>query len=392
MGLGDITREAVLNAVAEHDRLGDKAFRATYGFGPARRYVLSLDGRTYSSKAIAGAAHRYVTGVPLRAAEFSGGEATVVARLTSLGFAIRDSRTILTATEKRLYGEIPGIPEGTQFGNRVDASNAKVHRARQAGIVGTGDFGAESIVVSGGYEDDEDNGTEIIYTGHGGRGPNGAQVADQTFDTSGNSALVTSQLTGKPVRVIRGQDSKSPHAPLSGYRYDGLFRVEDAWHSRGRSGFLVCRYRLVKVDAESLPVAPTGTNTAAAPGPDGNVNPGRRASTVQRIVRSTSVVDFVKSIHDHTCQACGARLTIGPRGYSEGAHIKALGRPHLGPDIPSNVLCLCPNCHVLFDGGALIIANDLAIMVNGAAVGTLRTHSKHAVDSDYLAYHRGIHR
>jgi putative restriction endonuclease len=304
MGLADITREAVLQAVAEHDRLGDEAFRTTYGFGTARRYVLNVNGRTYDSKAIAGVAHRYVTGTPLRAAEFSDGEATVVARLTTLGFDVRDRRIMPMPTETRLYGEIPGIPEGTKFDSRDDAAKAKVHRAGQAGIVGNARDGAESIAVSGGYEDDEDHGTEIIYTGHGGRGPNRTQIANQTFNASGNAALVTSQLTGKPVRVLRGPDAKSPHAPISGYRYDGLFRVEDAWHSRGLSGFLVCRYRLVKVDAESLPVAPTATDTEAAQCPDGNMSPGRRTSTVQRIVRSTSVVDYVKAIHDHTplCQ------------------------------------------------------------------------------------------
>jgi putative restriction endonuclease len=255
MGLADITREAVLEAVAEHDQLGDRAFHTTYGFGPARRYVLNLDGRTYGSKAIAGAAHRYATGVPLLAAEFSGGEATLVARLTSLGFDVGDRRNMSTPIETRLYDEIPGNPEGTMFGSRADASDAKVHRALQAGIVGNRHHGAQSIVVSGGYEDDEDHGTEIIYTGHGGRGLKRTQVADQTFDAPGNAALAASRLTGNPVRVIRGPDLKSPHAPLSGYRYDGLFRVEDAWHSRGRSGFLVCRYRLVKVDVESLPIA-----------------------------------------------------------------------------------------------------------------------------------------
>jgi SAD/SRA domain len=46
---------------------------------------------------------------------------------------------------------------------------AAVHRALQAGIVGTGERGAESIVVSGGYEDDEDHGSMVIYTGRGGQ-------------------------------------------------------------------------------------------------------------------------------------------------------------------------------------------------------------------------------
>jgi len=41
----------------------------------------------------------------------------------------------------------------------------------QAGIVGGTGSGAESIVLSGGYTDDEDHGDEIIYTGDGGRDP-----------------------------------------------------------------------------------------------------------------------------------------------------------------------------------------------------------------------------
>jgi putative restriction endonuclease len=391
MALADITHDAVLKAVAEHDRLGDEAFRATYGFGAARRYVLNLDGRTYDSRAIAGVAHQYVSGTALPASEFTGGEATVVARLTSLGFDVRDLRFMRSAATRRHFGEIAGVAEGTAFTSRREAAEARVHRALQAGIVGTAQDGAESVVVSGGYEDDEDLGTEIIYTGHGGRGPSGAQVADQTFDAPGNAALVTSQWTGQPVRVLRGPHKGSPHAPQGGYRYDGLFRVEDSWTSRGRSGFAVCRYRLVKVNAESLPEESPGGTTEQTPVPNGNRTPGRRASTVQRLIRSTEVADYVKGIHNHTCQACGIRLTVGSHGYSEGAHIKALGRPHLGPDIPSNVLCLCPNCHVLFDAGALIIDPNLSVYVNGIREGTLRTHPSHIINAEYVTYHRNLY-
>lgn len=381
MALADITHDAVLQAVAEHDRLGAETFRTTYGFRSARRHVLTIDGRLYDSQAIATVAHRYATGTPL-----NGGEA-VVARLTSLGFEVLDHR----AAPTRVFGEIAGIHEGTLFARRSDAVAAGVHRANQAGIVGTGQDGAESIVVSGGYEDDEDRGTEIIYTGHGGRGPNGAQETDQSFDAPGNAALRTSRWTGKPVRVLRGPHRESPHAPHTGYRYDGLFRVDDAWLARGRSGFAVCRYRLVKVNAASMPIEPTAATPDPPSVPDGNTNPGHRTSTVQRVIRSTDVADYIKQIYDHTCQACGTRLTVGTRGYSEGAHIRAVGRPHSGPDVPSNVLCLCPNCHVLFDSGALIIANDLSISVNGVDMGNLRIHSNHLINSDHLAYHRKIH-
>lgn len=94
--------------------------------------------------------------------------------------------------------------------------------------------------MSGGYEDDEDYGAVIVYTGHGGRDNNtGRQVADQTFDAPGNAAVLTSKLTGAPVRVVRGVHRGSPTAPDTGMRYDGLYRVVDAWQERGRSGFLM---------------------------------------------------------------------------------------------------------------------------------------------------------
>lgn len=57
------------------------------------------------------------------------------------------------------------------------------------------------------------------------------------------------------------------------------------------------------------------------------------------------------------------------RAAHEGAHVRALGTPHHGPDIPANMLCLCPNCHVQFDNGALLIHDDLSIVVNNRPVG-----------------------
>jgi putative restriction endonuclease len=79
-------------------------------------------------------------------------------------------------------GEVPDILTGRHFGSRRELYDAGVHRALQAGIVGSSGSGAESIVLSGGYADDEDYGDVIIYTGHGGRDPaNSRQIEDQTF-------------------------------------------------------------------------------------------------------------------------------------------------------------------------------------------------------------------
>lgn len=87
----------------------------------------------------------------------------------------------------------------------------------------------------------------VVYTGRGGRDEaTQRQIADQDF-RYGNRALAHSSLHGLPVRVIRGWRHRSPHSPSAGYRYDGLYLVDDYWQERGRPGFLIWRHRLVKL-------------------------------------------------------------------------------------------------------------------------------------------------
>jgi putative restriction endonuclease len=60
------------------------------------------------------------------------------------------------------------VPVGASFKNRTELRASSVHPPLQSGIHGTKSEGADSIVVSGGYPDDEDHGDVIIYTGAGG--------------------------------------------------------------------------------------------------------------------------------------------------------------------------------------------------------------------------------
>ena len=131
--------------------------------------------------------------------------------------------------EEIVCGHIEGFPVGTVFENRVQLSEARVHRPTVAGIAGSLNHGgADSIVVSGGYEDDEDRRDVIVYTGHGGNDPNtGKQTSDQTVEASGNRALASNKYSGLPVRVIRGSGGDAETSPPSGYRYDGLYRVDN---------------------------------------------------------------------------------------------------------------------------------------------------------------------
>ena len=100
----------------------------------------------------------------------------------------------------RVFGAIPGVPEGTAFASRAEVAQAGVHPPTQAGISGSQNEGADSIVISGGYEDDEDRGDEIIYTGHGGQDDAGHQIADQEL-TGGNldSSPSGPSSSGQPI-------------------------------------------------------------------------------------------------------------------------------------------------------------------------------------------------
>lgn len=284
----------------------------------------------------------------------------------------------------RTYGGIPGYPPGSLFANRTELAKAGVHRATQGGICGGAD-GAESIVVSGGYIDDEDYGSEIVYTGQGGNDPNTKrQIADQEL-TRGNLGLARSKLDGNPVRVIRGANGDAKYSPPTGYRYDGLFRVVDYWTAIGKDGYRIWRFRLVELESADPPPAtvPADPGTAAA----------RIQSTIQRLVRNTAVASHVKRLHDYQCQVCGVQLRTPAGPYAEAAHIRPLGKPHNGPDVASNILCLCPNHHVLLDTGAIFIDPDHVVRntESGEPLGKLRSAAKHAIDEAQITYHREQH-
>jgi hypothetical protein len=124
---------------------------------------------------------------------------------TVLDAGTQSAGTRRRAATDRYFGELPGVPVRSAWATRAEVARAGVHRPTQGGISGTRAEGSDSIVVSGGYEDDHDEGDEIIYTGAGGNDPaTGMQIADQTLDQPGNAGLVTSQNRGLPVRVIRG--------------------------------------------------------------------------------------------------------------------------------------------------------------------------------------------
>lgn len=283
----------------------------------------------------------------------------------------------------RVFGHVGSARPGDLFANRLELSQRGLHRPRQAGICATQKDGAESIVLSDKYEDDEICDGYILYTGHGGRDQeSGKQVADQTL-TDANLGLARSIATGQPVRVFRKVASDGEQR----FRYEGLFRVVNKDFCRGKSGFMVYVFRLEPFVETIESAAPrsyaqpdlfTTAPDAAEPAP-------RYTATTSRVVRDTAVTQQVKQLHGYSCQVCGERLNSPIGFYAEAAHIQPLGAPHHGPDVLANVLCLCPNHHVLFDLGAFGVADDGRLL---GMLGNLRTHKSHAVGQRFLAYQR----
>lgn len=114
----------------------------------------------------------------------------------------------------------------------------------------------------------------------------------------------------------------------------------------------------------------------------------RQETTIQRLVRDTKAARQIKELYDYTCQVCGTRLRGADGPYAEGAHIRPLGAPHDGPDTMDNILCLCPNHHVLLDYGGVAVGDDLSLI---GEEGYLIVHPSHSINKDHLRYRHRLH-
>ncbi|KAI3518485.1 hypothetical protein L1887_07281 [Cichorium endivia] len=167
--------------------------------------------------------------------------------------SVMKDRGLWLNRDKRIVGAIPGVYVGDIFFFRMELCVVGMHGLPQAGIdyltssqSSNGDPIATSIIVSGGYEDDQDAGDVIIYTGHGGQDKYSRQADHQRLE-GGNLAMERSMHYGIEVRVVRGfRYEGSPSGKV--YVYDGLYKVIDSWLEIGKSGFGVIKFKLVRIE------------------------------------------------------------------------------------------------------------------------------------------------
>ena len=146
------------------------------------------------------------------------------------------------ALKQPIFGHVGGYRPGDTFRNRLELAFSGVHRPPRTGVCGTGLLGAESIVLAGQYEDDEFGEAEIRYSGTGGRDPKTKHQTTNQTAAGTNLALLKSQETGQPVRVLRKVPAEDGGPEV--YRYEGLYRVVEASYGPGKSGFQVYVFRL----------------------------------------------------------------------------------------------------------------------------------------------------
>ncbi len=285
-------------------------------------------------------------------------------------------------SDKLIFGNIENIDVGQIFENREMLSKARIHGPTMAGIWGRESEGACSIVLSGGYEDDIDELDYIFYTGQGGQDiPGGKQVSDQEF-VRGNKALMLSCKYNLPVRVTRGYQIKN--GPTKGYRYDGLYYVNKFERVKGKSGYYICRFHLgseKQIDILEKEIKP-------------NLKPDykradRAATTVSRIKRDVSLSENIKEIYRYKCQVCNVYLKTPYGAIAIGAHIKGLGKPHNGPDVIENMICLCPNHHEQFDDHGFYIDSETSEIkgLEGYDGKKITLNKKHNIEKSFLKYH-----
>jgi hypothetical protein len=264
MTLADLTSyQAVLQALAEFDAIGQPEFLAKYGFGRAKDYFVLHQGRLYDSKAIAGAAHSYQHGTPLKARDFSGGADTVMARLTALGFLVTEPahpKWALPIGSEVTRAEVAEVYGGGSQGGicpSAKSDNILIYSDPSTGTLNGYNFDGWSDAERGVY----------YYTGEG-------QIGDQTF-TVGNKAIQEQPRTGKTIRFFEAVDGR-PRRGGKLQRYVGPFRLDSVTPYRietapDRNGDQrhVIVFRLLSLSPDEVDLRPAST-TARAAQPDGD--------------------------------------------------------------------------------------------------------------------------
>lgn len=164
--------------------------------------------------------------------------------------AIMMASNIRANVGKRV-GLVPGVEIGDIFYFRMELCIIGLHAPSMGGIdYMSAKFGSDEdsvaicIVAAGGYENVDDDTDTLVYSGSGGNSRNSEERHDQKLER-GNLALERSLHRKNEIRVVRG--FRDPFC-LTGkiYIYDGLYKIQESWKERTKSGINCFKYKLLR--------------------------------------------------------------------------------------------------------------------------------------------------
>ncbi|KAI0216826.1 ubiquitin-like with PHD and RING finger domains 2 [Massospora cicadina] len=173
-----------------------------------------------------------------------------------------------------------------------------------AGIHGSRQMPAYSIVLQGAYKTDEDHGNHFYYTGSGGY-QNNKHIKDQVLEGANlslaascdafldtNGAEARDWRKSAPIRVIRGSKLKrrsSLFAPEN-LRYDGIYKLVRYWKELVPEGFFIWRFHFQRDDVEPAPWTSKGCTAlddsqASASNPTPHFGRSQTFSALDHLIR-----------------------------------------------------------------------------------------------------------
>jgi hypothetical protein len=352
MSLSNLTSPAAVRAaLQEFDDLGRAVFLDKYGYRPARDYFLLATGKRYDSKAIAGVAYGYQHKQegPLKAKDFSGGDATVSRKLTQLGFAVEGPDSGIGAERSRRQVMLDALRETDGL------TEIPPQRLRDIGVYG----GAQGVWV------DQKQTGPLTPDGAGvavGVLHTGQSYADDLTDDGLIYHYPTTNRGRKDEREIQAlKFAKVYRLPIFVILHSTKRALRDV-----RQGWIIDHNDAAKqcLITFSEPQITTSTSLDVSPFRL-KANHAEKQKTVAQRERSPLFRFDVLKRYGSKCAFCD----VSVERLLDAAHIRPVKES--GSDDPRNGLVLCANHHRAYDARLIGIEPSSCRLVSSKAGPTL---------------------
>jgi predicted restriction endonuclease len=113
--------------------------------------------------------------------------------------------------------------------------------------------------------------------------------------------------------------------------------------------------------------------------------------SIHKLARDVKLAVNLKELYNHQCQVCSIQLRVANGYKSEAHHIQPYNESHKGDDCWSNMLVVCPNCHLQFDELYYAIEPNTLVIhcfdeTNVFHGSKIQLQPGHQLDNKYLEY------